>query len=136
MGGRVSMAEEVRTIARVLVANRGEIAIRVLRAAAELGIEGVAVHSEDDGDALHTKMATRVRRLQGRGPAAYLNVEGIIEAARAEACDAIHPGYGFLSENAELARRCAEEGIVFVGPPAQVLAALGDKVRARELAEE
>ena len=119
----------------LLVANRGEIAIRVMRAAAELGIHTVAVFSEDDARSLHTRNADEARALSGTGAAAYLDIEQIVAIAKAAGCDAIHPGYGFLSENARFARRAAEEGIKFVGPRAEILELFGDKVRARALAE-
>jgi acetyl/propionyl-CoA carboxylase alpha subunit/acetyl-CoA carboxylase carboxyltransferase component len=120
----------------LLVANRGEIAIRVMRAAAELGIPTVAVFSEDDAQSLHTRRADDARALAGKGAAAYLDIEQLIAVARAAKCDAIHPGYGFLSENGAFARRCAEEGITFVGPRPEVLDLFGDKVRARTLAHK
>jgi len=119
----------------LLVANRGEIAIRVMRAAAELGIHTVAVFSEDDARSLPTRNADEARALSGTGAAAYLDIEQIVAIAKAAGCDAIHPGYGFLSENARFARRAAEEGIKFVGPRAEILELFGDKVRARALAE-
>jgi acetyl/propionyl-CoA carboxylase alpha subunit len=119
----------------LLVANRGEIAIRIMRAAAELGIRTTAVFSADDAHSLHIRKADEARALAGKGAAAYLDVEQIVAIARAAGCDAIHPGYGFLSENADFARRAAEEGIRFVGPRPEVLELLGDKVRARALAE-
>src|SRR6266403_1187925 len=100
----------------LLIANRAEIAIRIMRAAAELGIRTVAVFSDDDARSLHTKKADEARRLNGVGAAAYLDAEQIIEVAKQSGCDAIHPGYGFLSEKAGFARRCADEGILFVGP--------------------
>ena len=102
----------------LLIANRGEIAIRIMRAAAELGIRTVAVFSEDDAASLHTRKADEARPLRGAGAAAYLDAEQIIAVAKDAGCDAIHPGYGFLSENAAFARRCAEAGIAFVGPRA------------------
>ena len=120
----------------LLVANRGEIAIRVMRAAAELGIPTVAIFSEDDAQSLHIRKADDARPLRGRGAAAYLDIDQIIAVAREAGCDAIHPGYGFLSENAAFARRCAEAGIVFVGPRPEVLDLFGDKIRARKLAEK
>jgi len=120
----------------ILVANRGEIAIRVIRAAAEMGIRTVAVFSEDDSASLHTIRADEARQLSGAGAAAYLDVEQIVAAARAAGCDAIHPGYGFLSENAHLARRCADERIVFIGPRPEILELFGDKVRARRAAQQ
>jgi acetyl/propionyl-CoA carboxylase alpha subunit len=122
-------------ITNLLVANRGEIAIRIMRTAAELGLRTVALCSADDTRSLHTRKADEVRRLSGTGAAAYLDGEQILAVAREAGCDAIHPGYGFLSENAAFARRCAEEGITFVGPRAETLALFGDKVRARQLAE-
>lgn len=119
----------------LLVANRGEIAIRVMRAAAEMGIRTVAVFSEDDAHSLHTRRADEVRPLRGAGAPAYLDVEQILAVAREVRCDAIHPGYGFLSENAGFARRCREEGITFIGPRPEILELFGDKVQARSLAE-
>ena len=121
-------------LSKLLIANRGEIAIRILHAAAELGIPTVAVFSEDDHAALHTRRADVARRLDGRGAAAYLDGEQLLAVARETGCDGIHPGYGFLSENAAFARRCAESGVTFVGPSADVLARFGDKSQARELA--
>ncbi|WP_141104354.1 biotin carboxylase N-terminal domain-containing protein, partial [Noviherbaspirillum denitrificans] len=123
-------------ISRLLIANRGEIAIRIARAASELGIHTVAIHSEDDAASLHVRRADGRRALKGHGAAAYLDIEQIIATASEAGCDAIHPGYGFLSENAAFARRCAEAGIVFVGPQPEVLDLFGDKVRARELAAQ
>jgi acetyl/propionyl-CoA carboxylase alpha subunit/acetyl-CoA carboxylase carboxyltransferase component len=119
----------------LLIANRGEIAIRIARAAAERGLRTVTIHSEDDRAALHTRKSDETRALQGAGPAAYLDVEQIVAVARAARCDAIHPGYGFLSENAAFARRCAAEGLVFVGPAPEVIERFGDKARARALAQ-
>ena len=122
-------------LTKLLIANRGEIAIRIMRAAAELDIQTVAVFSEDDGQSLHTRKADEARPLRGAGVGAYLDVEHILTVAKEAGCDAIHPGYGFLSENAGFARRCAEEGIIFVGPRAEILELFGDKVQARLLAE-
>ena len=119
----------------LLIANRGEIAIRVMRAAAELGIRTVAVFSEDDAQSLHTRKADDARRLRGSGAKAYLDAEQIIAVAKETGCDAIHPGYGFLSENASFARRCADEAITFVGPRPEILELFGDKMQARALAE-
>jgi acetyl/propionyl-CoA carboxylase alpha subunit/acetyl-CoA carboxylase carboxyltransferase component len=119
----------------ILVANRGEIAIRIMRAAAELGIRTVAIYSEDDANSLHTRKADAARALRGAGAAAYLDLEQIIDVAKAAGCDAIHPGYGFLSENAKFAHRCAEDGLRFVGPRPEILKLFGDKVQARLLAE-
>jgi len=121
-------------VTRLLIANRGEIAIRIARAAAELGIHTVAIHSEDDAASLHVRRTDERRTLKGTGAQAYLDIAQIVATAKAAGCDAIHPGYGFLSENAAFARRCAVEGLLFVGPQPDVLDLFGDKVRARELA--
>lgn len=101
---------------KLLIANRGEIAIRIARAAAETGLAAVAIYPSDDALSLHVRAADEAHEIPGRGARAYLDVEGVIAAAKARGCDALHPGYGFLSENPLLARRCAEEGIAFVGP--------------------
>jgi acetyl-CoA carboxylase biotin carboxylase subunit len=118
---------------RVLVANRGEIAVRVIRALRELGVESVAVYSTADAAALHTRLADRAVRI-GPPPAAesYLNIASLVAAATTTGCDAVHPGYGFLAENPGLVRACEEHGLVFVGPPADVMERMGDKVRAKE----
>src|SRR5262245_18315027 len=121
-------------LAKLLIANRGEIAIRVARAAADAGLRTVSVHSEDEEGALHTRRTEETRALRGVGVAAYLDAEQIVDVALAAGCDALHPGYGFLSERAEFARRCAAHGLVFVGPAPGVLDAFGDKSRARALA--
>jgi len=123
-------------VTSLLIANRGEIAIRIARAAADLGIRAVAVFSEDDAGALHVRRADAAYALRGVGPAAYLDGAQLVDAARAAGCDAIHPGYGFLAERADFARRCREAGLAFVGPRPEVLALLGDKTRARALAAE
>ncbi|QMW03272.1 pyruvate carboxylase [Spirosoma foliorum] len=130
------MKEYIRPIKRLLVANRGEIAIRIMRAATELGITTVAVYTYEDRYSLHRYKADEAYQI-GRDEDAlkpYLDVEGIILLAKRHKIDAIHPGYGFLSENVKLARRCREEGIIFIGPSPEAMDALGDKVRAKNLA--
>ena len=122
-------------IESLLVANRGEIAIRVMRAAGELGIRTVAVHSEDDARNLHTRKADAVRPLEGAGVAPYLDVAQLVAAATRAGCDAVHPGYGFLAESAAFARACEEAGLTFVGPRAETLDLFGAKTQARALAE-
>ena len=123
------------SISKLLIANRGEIALRIIRSAHLLGLATVAVYSDADADAAHVAAADQARLI---GPPeasqSYLNIAAIIEAAQATGADAIHPGYGFLSERPEFARAVAEAGMTFVGPPADVMAALGDKVAARRLA--
>ncbi|WP_324733037.1 acetyl-CoA carboxylase family protein [Pseudomonas paeninsulae] len=121
--------------AALLIANRGEIAIRIARAAAELGIRSVAVYAEDDGASLHLRKADSAVALKGRGVPAYLDMAQLITIAQEQGCEAIHPGYGFLAENAEFARRCQVAGLCFIGPSAEVLELFGDKAAARELAE-
>ena len=118
---------------RVLVANRGEIAVRVIRTCRRLGIETVLTVSDADAGSLPARLADKVIRI-GPAPAAdsYLNVDAVVGSALAAGVDAIHPGYGFLSENARLARACAAAGIAFIGPAPETLEASGDKLAARE----
>ena len=111
---------------RILVANRGEIAIRIMHAAAELGISSVAIYSEDDASALHVRKADMAVSLGASGARAYLDGAKIVEIARDTGCDAIHPGYGFLSENAKFAQSCIDAGIIFIGPEPVTLELFGD----------
>ncbi len=123
---------------RILVANRGEIAIRIFRACHELGIRTVAIYSSEDKNSLFRMKADESVMIgQNRGPIeAYLNIEEIIKVAKKKAVDAIHPGYGFLSENAEFAKKCAEAGIEFIGPPSDVIEKMGDKIKSKLMAIE
>ena len=121
---------ELKQIKKVLVANRGEIAIRVFRACTELNIRTVAVYSNEDSASFHRFKADEAYLIgKGKKPIdAYLDIEGIIDLAKEVQVDAIHPGYGFLSENINFARRCEEEGIIFIGPTSEHLNMFGDKV--------
>ncbi|MBS1270142.1 MAG: Acetyl-/propionyl-coenzyme A carboxylase alpha chain [Gammaproteobacteria bacterium] len=122
---------------RILIANRGEIACRIARTAKRLGIQAVGVYSDADANALHTRAVGLAVHI---GPAAardsYLNIERIVGAAKETGCEAIHPGYGFLSENAALARACEDNGIVFIGPPADAIEAMGSKIHAKRIMED
>lgn len=118
----------------VLIANRGEIAVRIHRAASALGLRTVAVFSAEDRGAAHVRLADEAHLLGGRGSAAYLDARALVGIARRTGCDLVHPGYGFLSENAEFAELCADSGLTFVGPTPELLALFGDKARSRELA--
>ncbi|KTD52736.1 acetyl-CoA carboxylase biotin carboxylase subunit [Legionella quateirensis] len=117
---------------KILIANRGEIALRIVRACKELGISAVTIHSEADRYALHVKRASHSHCLSKQPLEAYLNGRRIIECAKASGCEAIHPGYGFLSENAEFAKECEAAGIVFIGPTSSVIATMGSKIAARD----
>ncbi len=122
---------------KVLIANRGEIAIRVARTLKEMGITSVAVYSEIDRDAPHVREADEAFLIGPAVPAeSYLKIENIIEAAKEAGAEGIHPGYGFLAENAEMARACAEAGITWIGPPPEAIEAMGSKTRAREIMEK
>src|SRR6476661_298498 len=125
-----------RPFQKLLVANRSEIAIRVFRSAHELGIRTVAIYSHEDRFALHRFKADEAYRIgkPGEPIRAYLDIPGIVAVAQLHAVDAIHPGYGFLSENANFARACRDAGLIFVGPRTEILENLGDKVVARQLA--
>jgi acetyl/propionyl-CoA carboxylase alpha subunit len=121
---------------KILVANRGEIALRVIRACREMGIETVAIYSAVDRSARHVQNADKAVFVGPPPPLeSYLNLEAIVAAAKSSGAEAIHPGYGFLAENPEFARRCEESGIVFIGPDSGTLALVGDKVAARKTVE-
>lgn len=117
---------------KILIANRGEIAVRIIRACAEMGIRSVAIYTEADRFALHVKKADESYCIGSEPVAGYLNVYALVDLAAATGCDAIHPGYGFLSENAQFARACIERGLVFIGPDADVIQRMGDKTEARK----
>jgi len=121
---------------KILIANRGEIALRLVRAVRDLGAIAVAVHADDDAAAPHVRHADQAIALQAGGPSAYLDIARLIGIAHGAGCDAIHPGYGFLSERADFAQACAEAGIAFIGPTVEQLQLFGDKARARALAEQ
>ncbi|HEU5074054.1 MAG TPA: biotin carboxylase N-terminal domain-containing protein, partial [Polyangiaceae bacterium] len=119
---------------KVLIANRGEIAVRIARALREAELSAVAIYSDADSAAQHVRAADEAYRV-GPAPASesYLDVARILEIARHAGCDAVHPGYGFLAENAEFARACGEAGLTFIGPPAAAIDAMGHKVSARRI---
>lgn len=118
-------------IKKILVANRGEIAVRIVRACSEMGIKSVAIYSDADRHALHVKKADEAYNIGSDPVIGYLNAHNIVNLAVASGCDALHPGYGFLSENPELAEICARRGIKFIGPKAKVIRQMGDKIQAR-----
>src|SRR6516165_142553 len=127
-------SKPVSRFGKILIANRGEIACRIMRTAVALGYRTVAVFSDADAEALHVRQADMALRI-GPAPAreSYLNSEALLDAARRTGVDAVHPGYGFLSENAAFAAACAEAGLVFIGPPPAAIAAMSNKARAKVL---
>ena len=129
--------EDVTVHKRVLISNRGEIAIRIAKSATALGMESVGVYPAIDALSLHTRSMTESHEIGTAQDAvgAYLNAEALIQIAKVRGCDCLHPGYGFLSENAPFAELCAAEGVTFIGPPPEALSLFGNKVRARALAE-
>jgi acetyl-CoA/propionyl-CoA carboxylase, biotin carboxylase, biotin carboxyl carrier protein len=122
--------------AKLLVANRGEIAVRVMRACRDLSIPTVAIYADGEQNAPHVTYADEAYRIDSDAPIPYLDIDAILAVASSSGVEAVHPGYGFLAENADFARACAEAGLTFIGPPPDAIAAMGDKIRAREIAQQ
>src|SRR5688572_29689394 len=120
---------------KLLIANRGEIAVRISRAARELGVRTVAVYSEADRNSMHVALADESVHIGAAEPSqSYLSIDALLGAAKERGCDAVHPGYGFLSERAEFSEGCEQAGLVFVGPPASAMRLLGSKIESKQLA--
>ena len=125
----------IKNFKKILIANRGEIAVRIMKTAKNLGLKTVAVYSDEDSDSLHAKLADEKINI-GKGPSAesYLSIKNIVNAAKNTKSDAIHPGYGFLSENADFAKKCKKEKFIFIGPNPNVIKKMGDKKIAKNIA--
>ena len=123
-------------ISRILVANRGEIALRIMRACRDLGLTSIGIYGGDEQDAPHVRYGDEAYRIDSDSPIPYLDIDAILAIARESGADAVHPGYGFLAENAEFSRRCEAAGVTFIGPGPDAISVMGDKIRARELAQK